>query len=140
MLRLRVVRPCEESFEAMPGDARARHCDKCEKTVHDLASRTEVEVRAMLREAKRRGERVCVRFARTPDGAVRLRGVGLAATLALAACTAPVEQPPAKNDPAAQPAPEEDHDMGDAIPDEQDRCPDEPDPNVDDGCPEPAKK
>ncbi len=131
----------------MPGDVQGRFCDKCEKTVHDLSSRTEAEVRAMMREAARRGERVCVRFAKTPDGGVRLRGVGLgvglAATLSLAACTAPVEPPPPQADPAAQPAaapPEEDHDMGDAILDEQDRCPDEPDPNDGDGCPEPPKK
>ncbi len=154
------MRACHESFEAMPGDGRERFCDKCEKRVHDLSSRTEEEARALMKDAARRGERVCVRFAKTPDGAVRfrspalravgrgsaadLRGVGLAAALSLAACTAPVDQPPPKADPAAQPGdpaaqPAEEVDMGDAIPDEADRCPDQPDPNDplgDDGCPE----
>ncbi len=124
----------------MAGEGRERFCDRCEKTVHDLSSRTEREARALMREAARRGERVCVRFAKTPEGTVRFRGVGLAAAISLAACTAPVDPAAPRADPATQPAaaPDEDHDMGDAIPDEADRCPDTPDPNDDDGCPDPT--
>jgi hypothetical protein len=126
----------------MRGETAARFCDRCEKTVHDLSSHSEPEARALIREAARRGERVCVRFAKTSDGGVRFRGVGLAAAISLAACTAPVDPAPPKADPATQPAaaPEEDHDMGDLVLDEDDRCPDPPDPNADDGCPEAPKK
>jgi hypothetical protein len=126
MRMLPIARPCTESFAAMPGDAKTRFCDKCEKHVYDLSARTEEEARALFRE--RRGERTCVRFAKDASGHV-LFAAALAATVAMTTSCS-----------AAAPAPvtpvEVDHDMGDGIPDIADRCPDPPDPNDQDGCPE----
>jgi hypothetical protein len=118
----------------MVGDDRTRFCSSCGKHVHDLSARTQDDARALL--AASRGERICVRFARDTQGAIRFRAVAtVAAAVALSAvaCTTPPKQP------AAPHVIEEtvDHEMGDMIPDAEDRCPDEPEPNTD-GCPEPS--
>jgi hypothetical protein len=59
--------PCTQSWEAMRGDLRHRHCAECAKTVHNLASltRREVELLAMRAVA---GEEVCSRITRDVDG------------------------------------------------------------------------
>lgn len=64
---LAVTKPCEESWEAMRGDARSRHCEACGKDVLNLAamSRREVE-RVALRVAA--GDAVCGRVTRRMDG------------------------------------------------------------------------
>jgi len=118
----------------MRGDDKTRFCDSCVKEVHDLSARTEEEARALLAAA--RGTRICVRFARDSSGAVRFRAVTLAAAVSVAACASHQTQRA-----VAAPAPpvaEEDHDMGDMIPDVDDRCPDQPEgsDSIDDkdGC------
>jgi hypothetical protein len=112
----------------MTGDDRERHCASCNKSVRDLSAGTEEEARAFLRE--KRGERVCVRFARDGSGAVRFgaAAAAMAAVVSLAGCTTTKQ-------PAKPPAAEVDHDMGDMIPDIQDKCPDDPVGASDDGCP-----
>ena len=130
---LPIAKPCAASFAEMSGDTRTRFCASCGKDVHDLSARTEEEARAFLREA--RGTRVCVRFAKDATGNVRFRGAALAAALSLAACSSPTQQPAPIT--AAAPA-QEDHDMGDMIPDVEDKCPDPPNgKSGDDGCPKP---
>ena len=114
----------------MPGDERTRFCDRCSKHVHDLSARTEIEARELL--ARHRGSRLCVRVARDSRGMVVFRAAGAAAVLSLAACG-----PTLPNEPPVSPA-VVDHDMGDTIPDELDRCPDPPAPN-DIGCPWPGE-
>jgi len=114
----------------MPGDEKKRFCDTCGKHVYNLSEHTEVEARAIFREA--RGAKVCARFSRDPrDGSVRFRVAALAAAVVVgaSACSS-TPQPVA-------PATEVDHDMGDAIPDAVDRCP-EPTTGTtpgEDGCP-----
>ncbi len=131
-----IERPCDRTFDAMAGDERRRFCASCGKHVHDLSARTEAEARAFLAAA--RGTRVCVRYARDAGGTVRFRSAAVAAALTLSAC---VEQGPPRAAPAPPPAASDggrDHDMGDAVIDVGDMCPDGADaaPN-DDGCPEP---
>jgi hypothetical protein len=134
-----IANPCRESFEAMQGDERTRFCEKCRKDVHVLSEYTEEEGRALFAEA--RGARICVRFAKDSRGAVRFKGATSMTLAAAAAVTAASvvsctpHTPPSKA-PVVAAEPIVEHDMGDAIPDAQDRCPEEPFPADDyDGCP-----
>jgi hypothetical protein len=119
----------------MPGNDKVRFCAKCEKNVYDLSMHTEAEGRAIF-EA-RKGERTCVRFARDATGAVRFRSVALAAAVAVAACSTHSTDRTTASPACAMDT--GDHDMGDAIPDVEDQCPDEPAGANDadeDGCPD----
>lgn len=62
-----IPRPCEASFSAMSEVPSGRHCNTCDKTVHDLARLTERDARALIAG----DERVCVRYSTTPAGTVR---------------------------------------------------------------------
>lgn len=138
---LPILSPCQESFASMRGDGAVRSCARCEKDVHDLSAMTEPEARAVLERA--RGTRICVRYAKDDRGLVRFRTLTVAAALAATACSVGVDAPGSVGapPPAATVAPPEadegDHDMGDAIVDETDLCPDVPDPEGADGCPGP---
>ena len=54
----------------MPGTERVRHCERCDRSVHDLGELTDAEVRALLAPAE--GPRPCVRMS-VVDGAVVTR-------------------------------------------------------------------
>lgn len=133
-MRLRLLpmkNPCTESWDAMPGDAKTRFCDKCNEHVYDLSERTEDEARALYRD--RGVKKLCVRYAKGEGGAILFKAAAMAAVLSASACSAAVPDPP-----PATPV-EVDRDFGDGILDEVDRCPDEPSEG-DDGCPDPAPK
>jgi hypothetical protein len=140
---LPIARPCSESFAAMPGDENKRFCASCDKHVHDISAGTEAEARALF--AASRSAKVCVRFSKDSAGNVRFRGAAIAAALSLAACGSTPIEPVSPNErvaptteaPKNEVEPEGDYDMGDGIPDVQDRCPDpgDVDVNDDDGCP-----
>jgi len=114
---LRIAAPCNASFDAMEGPGNRRFCESCEKHVHDLSAGTETEARRILDDAN--GGRICVRYAKRPDGTIRFRAAAAAIALSLAACSAaegtsdPVE-PNAANvpTPPPQPAPSADSDAG----------------------------
>ena len=130
---LPIARPCNERFDAMTGDDARRFCTSCDKHVHDLSARTEDEARELLR--RNQGKRICVRFAKNPNGTVRFRAAAMAAAAAISvtACGTKTAEPPVQ-DPSAV-----DHDMGDMVPDAVDKCPDEPtQESIDEGCPAPA--
>jgi hypothetical protein len=57
----------------MAGDARARFCTKCDRTVHDLSAMADTDARALLAGP---AERLCVRFAVRRDGTVVTGGRG----------------------------------------------------------------
>jgi hypothetical protein len=142
---LPIARPCSESFASMPGGESKRFCSSCDKHVHDLSAGTEEEARALF--AANRDRRVCVRFAKDGAGNVRFRAAAMAAALSLAACgsnsvdaVAPSDVvTPMSEAPKPEAVPEGDYDMGDGVPDVQDRCPDDPSPSdIEDGCPEAA--
>jgi outer membrane protein OmpA-like peptidoglycan-associated protein len=129
MGHLHVVAPCTQSWEAMSGRDGTRHCDVCDKQVHDLRGMSKAEALSYVRA--RRGASLCVR---------------LLVTTAVAACGAPPARAPSAPAPvasAAQPAPvatadgDRDHD---GIADQDDACPEEPgvastDPHKN-GCPQ----
>lgn len=87
-LHLPIASPCHEDWDAMDARERGRFCRSCAKDVHDLASMTESEARALL--ADHAGQRICVRYNADRAGRIHFRPeaarVALA-TLALAACT-----------------------------------------------------
>lgn len=95
-LELKIASPCSESWDAMRGDERQRHCDRCRLNVYNVKELTEVEVRALLMKGE---GRVCVRLYQRTDGTVlvkdcptgvaklrkrALAGLTMAATLVLA--------------------------------------------------------
>lgn len=75
---IRVATPCPESWEAMRGDDRVRHCDRCDLDVFNLSGMTRDEAQALL--DGRMGARTCVRLFKRHDGTVITRDcpVGLA--------------------------------------------------------------
>lgn len=81
--RLRVARPCDQTWEAMHGDDRRRFCDRCQRDVVNLADMTRAEAERFVAENI---GRACVRLERLPTSPIR-RGVAQAAlALSLAAC------------------------------------------------------
>lgn len=64
---LTVASPCHERWDAMVGDAHARHCARCDKNVYDLSSMTRDEAQALLLATE--GE-LCVRYYTRADGTV----------------------------------------------------------------------
>lgn len=109
--RLRIASPCTESWDAMVGSDRVRHCSKCDKDVFDLSAMTTAEVAALLRAHDAMGEGLpCVRFYRRADGTIltsdcvagRARRVGptlaaataVASAIALTASLTPDPPPP----------------------------------------------
>jgi len=70
--RLRIASPCSESWEAMRGDERVRHCSRCERDVFDLSAMTRAEAETLLRghHALPEGGLPCVRLYRRSDGTV----------------------------------------------------------------------
>jgi hypothetical protein len=90
---LRVVAPCSVPWESMAGDDAVRFCDKCRKSVYDVAGLAPAEAVALIERAE---GRLCLRLTRRVDGRIvtgdcwaelrRARKRGLLA-LALAAPT-----------------------------------------------------
>jgi hypothetical protein len=103
---------CNEDWDAMSGDDRARHCGKCDQTVHDLSAMSREEAESLLGERKQ--GRLCVRYAVSSEGQVQFRpssrwtalvaAAGLAVPLAAAAV---VHQgaPPTDAPPSAEEGP-----------------------------------
>ena len=65
--QIMIASPCGESWAAMEGDERQRHCKVCQKSVYNLSSMTEEEGLALL--AEKEGN-LCVRFRRRQDGTI----------------------------------------------------------------------
>src|SRR3954463_596766 len=64
---IEVQSPCKMDWEKLSGSQRQRYCEHCHLHVYDLTSLNEDEAQALIcREAGR----MCVRFARLPDGRV----------------------------------------------------------------------
>ena len=64
---VQIASPCNERWDVMQGDERARFCGRCEQTVFDLSEMTAVEAEAVLAA---HGGAACVRFYRRADGTV----------------------------------------------------------------------
>jgi len=118
--RLRIASPCTESWDAMEGDERVRHCSKCERDVFHLSAMTRAEVEALLAAHQALPEEglPCVRFYRRSDGTIltadcpvgapRKHALQLAATAAVAITalvTATAGTPPAPHRTGPPPPP-----------------------------------
>ncbi len=64
-LRVSIASPCSESWDAMVGDERTRHCSRCDRDVFNLGALRADEIEALLAE---HGVKRCVRFFRRTDG------------------------------------------------------------------------
>lgn len=64
---LSIAKPCGESWAAMQGDGRARHCEHCQKTVHNLAAMTAREIEALVH---RSNGGICARITHRADGSL----------------------------------------------------------------------
>jgi len=62
-----IPKPCNESWEAMAGDARVRHCGACGRDVRNVATMTPSEIDAMLAAP---GPMPCMRIVRYQDGSL----------------------------------------------------------------------
>lgn len=69
---LPIAQPCHEDFGAMhdQGSGR-RHCDSCEKSVHNFSDMTEGEARGLLK--RHSSSRVCVRYRTNTSGEILFR-------------------------------------------------------------------
>ncbi|QNA87712.1 hypothetical protein G4G28_03105 [Massilia sp. Dwa41.01b] len=65
---LEIPVPCTESWDAMEGDERVRHCGLCRKNVYNLSALPQAEAAALL--AGDVDGQLCVRFYRRSDGSV----------------------------------------------------------------------
>jgi hypothetical protein len=73
--KLQLARPCKEPWEGMVGDARVRHCGRCDKDVYNLTEMTQEEAETLLAS---RGVTPCVRFFRRADGTIKTSDCGTA--------------------------------------------------------------
>jgi ribosomal protein S11 len=69
---IKVVKPCSEIWEAMPGDVRVRHCGSCDHDVHNLAAMTPAQIDALLAAT---GPLPCMRVAWNDDGSMMTAAV-----------------------------------------------------------------
>jgi hypothetical protein len=94
-LRILESRPCTEAWDAMQGTSRERHCEVCEKQVHNFAAMTAAEIERLVRV--REGS-LCARIVHRADGSFAsldgqsqpsmAAGMVLAASLTLSAAAA----------------------------------------------------
>lgn len=64
---IRIAKPCGESWEAMPGDSRVRHCGVCDRDVHNGATMTPAQLEAILAQP---GPLPCMRLVQCEDGSL----------------------------------------------------------------------
>jgi len=62
-----IASPCEESWTAMQGGSRERHCQLCDKQVHNFAAMSSREIERVVREAD---GKLCARITRRRDGSL----------------------------------------------------------------------
>lgn len=90
-----------QSWDAMRGNAKSRHCEACDKQVHSFASMTASEIEKLLVEKE---GRLCARIVRNADGLIETRdqqskqgmaaGFVLAATLVAGTAAAQTKESP----------------------------------------------
>jgi hypothetical protein len=107
--------PCAESWDAMTGTARQRHCQSCNKHVHDFATMTPREIERTILAS---GGQLCARLTHRPDGSLvhresivapsQLAAAALSVTLVLSSAahaqSEPTSQPTAQSPSTPQPA------------------------------------
>jgi hypothetical protein len=106
---LSIAKPCEESWAKMIGSLRKRHCESCERQVHNLAAMTPREIERLVVST---GGKLCGRITRREDGSLvtmeeRPRAslvmqIAASSALALGTATATAQAP--KREVATEPA------------------------------------
>lgn len=66
--RLKILSPCEESWEIMEGNDKVRFCSRCQKDVHNISSMTKEEA---IELAFKSEGRLCVRYYKKSSGAIK---------------------------------------------------------------------
>jgi hypothetical protein len=54
-----ITSPCPLALSELSGDGPKRHCDQCDRTVHDLSTMTHRQASRLRQRARRRGDRLC---------------------------------------------------------------------------------
>lgn len=62
-----IAKPCEESWTAMEGSHRERHCQLCDKQVHNFAAMTPREIEKLVLKSD---GKLCARITRREDGSL----------------------------------------------------------------------
>jgi hypothetical protein len=62
-----IPKPCHQQWTAMSGTASTRHCDSCQKTVHNFAALTPRQIERLIHESK---GHLCARITRREDGSI----------------------------------------------------------------------
>lgn len=104
-LRILESHPCMQSWDAMRGTARERHCESCDKQVHNFTAMTAKQVEQLIWEKQ---GRLCARVAHRPDGSIvtmdRASQPSMAARVVLAASFAVSTAAAAQSGPGASDA------------------------------------
>lgn len=87
--QLHIPKPCPASWDDMTGDEQTRHCEHCDKNVHNLSAMSAEEAEKVLQ-----GGKACVRFSRDSKGRIitRTRLIAQAAAvtaISMSGCAAP---------------------------------------------------
>jgi hypothetical protein len=71
---IEVGKPCSQNWNRMYGSDEVRFCEHCVKRVHDLSAMTRREAEKFVARSRTKGDKVCVRYVRRPDGKVQNLG------------------------------------------------------------------
>jgi hypothetical protein len=63
----KIAKPCEESWAGMMGGSRERHCQSCDRQVHNFAAMTSSQIKELV---ARSDGKLCARITRRADGSV----------------------------------------------------------------------
>lgn len=120
----KISKPCPASWDAMTGDQQSRHCDKCNKSVHNISELSAAEAEALLCKST---TSVCIRMQQTKDGAFKtksgwMKRVALAGAAGLTLIPMVGCEPQTANQPLtgasvypSNPTPESGFSMGEAV-------------------------
>ena len=65
--KLEIPTPCHQSWQTMSGDSNQRHCNSCNKQVHNLASLTPLQIEELIHESD---GHLCARITRNPNNEI----------------------------------------------------------------------
>jgi Ankyrin repeats (3 copies)/Carboxypeptidase regulatory-like domain len=68
---IEVGKPCSQDWNRMYGNDEVRFCEHCVKQVHDLSAMTRRAAEKFVARSQNKGDKICVRYVRRPDGKVQ---------------------------------------------------------------------